>query len=287
MKNSKTIAITALSLMICATGSSLAVYAATNTTTKAAESTVETDTAKAKSESSTDSGKTHSKRMGGYVDTLTVAASVLDQTEAEIKTALGDSGTIGDLLIKAKKLDAFKTAYLKEAKKNLDAAVTAGTITQTEADEKYKSYQERMAEYDGSAALKGESKGGSKRDHKGGRSHSNVNVVSIAATVLDKTEAEIKTEVGETGKIGDLLIAANKLEAFKKAYLSALSTELKASVTAGSLTQEQADEKYATEKEKMAAYDGTTHLCGGKGHGGSKGQRGNSEALETNTTDNI
>ena len=32
------------------------------------------------------------------------------------------------------------------------------------------------------------------------------------------------------------------------------------------MTQDEADAKYASEKEKIDAYDGTAHLCGGKDH---------------------
>ncbi len=92
-----------------------------------------------------------------------------------------------------------------------------------------------------------------------------VNVLSLAASVLGKTEDEVK-EVVKTGKVGDLLVAVGKVEEFKTKYLEEVKQKLDAAVTEGKITQEQADEKYATSQEKMSTYDGTTHLCGGIDH---------------------
>jgi len=122
---------------------------------------------------------------------------------------------------------------------------------------------------DGSAAIDSakasQNTDSSKKGHKGKKAGVHVNVISVAASVLGKTEEEVKTSV-KAGKVGDLLAAAGKVEEFKTAYLDQLKTRLDAAVTAGTLTREQADEKYASGKEKMDAYDGTTHLCGGKDH---------------------
>ena len=92
-----------------------------------------------------------------------------------------------------------------------------------------------------------------------------VNAVAVAAQVLGKTEDEVKEAV-KTGKVGDLLLTANKVDAFKTAYLAAAKEKLDAAVETGALTQTQADEKYAEAQDKMKDYDGTQHLCGGKDH---------------------
>jgi hypothetical protein len=93
----------------------------------------------------------------------------------------------------------------------------------------------------------------------------NVNVISVAAAVLEISEDEVRSAV-KTGKVGDLLIVAEKVAAFKAAYLIETKSKLDAAVTAGTLTQEQAETKYMEAQEKMEAYDGTTHLCGGADH---------------------
>ena len=102
----------------------------------------------------------------------------------------------------------------------------------------------------------------------GGKSKGvHVNVLSVAASVLGIDKAEIKETIKD-GKVGDLLIAADKVDDFKIAYLSELKSKLDAAVKTGTLTQEQADKKYESEKNKMDNYDGTTHLCGNDHHAG-------------------
>jgi hypothetical protein len=103
------------------------------------------------------------------------------------------------------------------------------------------------------------------KDHSGGKSDARVDVISAAASVLGKTEEEVKESV-KTSKVGDLLVEAGKVDEFKAAYLAEAKSKLDAAVTVGSLTQEQADEKYAEAKDKIDAYDGTMHLCGGADH---------------------
>ena len=115
---------------------------------------------------------------------------------------------------------------------------------------------------------------------------SHVNVIKIAASVLGQTEDDVKAAV-KTGKVGDLLISAGKVDEFKTAYLTELKSKLDAAVSAGTLTQEGADEKYASGKEKMDAYDGTTHLCGGSDHSKMFEKKGNQKSdggSETATT---
>ena len=101
------------------------------------------------------------------------------------------------------------------------------------------------------------------KDHKNHSVHADV--LTVAASVLEMDKEEVKEAV-KSGKVGDLLIAAGKLSEFKAAYLSEFKTKLDAAVAAGKLTQEKADGKYGSEKTKIEAYDGTTHLCGNGDH---------------------
>lgn len=108
-----------------------------------------------------------------------------------------------------------------------------------------------------------------------------VSAISVAATVLGKTEDEVKESVKD-GKIGDLLIAVSKVDEFKAAYLAEMKTKLDSAVKSGTLTQTQADEKYAETEAKMKAYDGTTHLCGGSDHSKmSEKQESNKQSTQT------
>jgi len=201
-----------------------------------------------------------------HVSATGIAASVLGKTEDEVKEAVKSGTSLYQQLTDTGKLDAFKTAYLAELKTKLDAAVTAGTLTQTEADAKFTSKQAEITAWDGTSEL---SKGGKDKGEKGkggeAKDSTHVNVIKVAASVLGKTEDEIKESV-KSGKVGDLLVAAGKVDEFKTAYLAEAKSKLDVAITAGTLTQAQADEKYTAEKTKMDAYDGTTHLCGGKDH---------------------
>ncbi len=123
------------------------------------------------------------------------------------------------------------------------------------------------------------------RGSRGQKDGTHVDVLSVAASVLGKTVDEVKEAVKD-GKVGDLLIAANKVEAFKEAYLAQAKSKLDAAVAAGTLTQEEADVKYAKAEEKMTAYDGTQHLCGGKDHSKMFEKRNRQESpSETNSAD--
>lgn len=214
------------------------------------------DTASVASSDETDS-KAKSK-SGVHVRATSIAASILSKTEDEVREAVESGTSLGQQIINAGKLDDFKAAYLAEYKSKLDAAVTDGTLTQTEADEKYASKQAEINAWDGSTELS-KGKSGNAKDS------TRVDVMKIAASVLGKTEEEIKESV-KSGKIGDLLVAAGKVDAFKTAYLSEAKSRLDAAVADGTLTQAEADEKYAAQKEKMDSYDGTSHLCGDKDH---------------------
>jgi len=91
---------------------------------------------------------------GYHVNVVAIAAQVLGKSEDEVKNAIKD-GKVGDLLLSAKKVDEFKTAYLAAAKEKLDAAVEAGTLTKAQADEKYSEAQNKMNNYDGTQHLCG------------------------------------------------------------------------------------------------------------------------------------
>lgn len=226
----------------------------------AASNDSSTEGADAKGSNSSASEKTKSNH-GVHVSATRIASSVLGKTEDEIRAAVKSGTSLGQQLTDAGKLDHFKSAYLAEYKSKLDAAVAAGALTQAQADQKYASKQSEIDAWDGSEELSKHGRGHSGKEHDA----TGVSVIAVAATVLGKTEDEIKQSV-KSDKVGTLLLEAGKLDAFKKAYLAESKSKLEAAVTAGTFTQQQADEKYAEEQTKMQSYDGTTHLCGGEDH---------------------
>lgn len=141
-------------------------------------------------------------------------------------------------------------------------AATGDDATQTPATAEATATEQ--PESDAGAQDKTTEDSGAKRS-RSGRKSGRVNVISVAAEVLDMDRDEVKESV-KTGKVGDLLIAADKVDEFKAAYLETAKTKLDEAVAAGSVTQAEADEKYAEYEQKMAGYDGTEHLCGNSDH---------------------
>jgi hypothetical protein len=128
------------------------VYAAAADTTASETTTT--------SETTTPPQKKKSKKFGHVkVNVLAVAASVLDVSQDELQVSL-KSRDLGEILLEAGKLDAFKAAYLETAKTNLTAAVADGRLSQEQADEKYARVQTKIAAYDGTAPLFGPKKNG-------------------------------------------------------------------------------------------------------------------------------
>jgi hypothetical protein len=66
---------------------------------------------------------------------LTAAAAYLGMTEAELRTQLAGGKTLADVAkAKGKSVDGLVSALVTDEKKELDAAVKAGRITQSQAD---------------------------------------------------------------------------------------------------------------------------------------------------------
>jgi hypothetical protein len=105
-----------------------------------------TTTTTAPADQGTDAGADHEGRGGRGVD-LSAAATALGITEDELRTALQDGKSLADVAAdqgvdKQKVIDALVAA----AKERLAAAVTAGDLTQAEADERSADLEARITE---------------------------------------------------------------------------------------------------------------------------------------------
>lgn len=147
----------------------------------------------------------------------------------------------------------------------LTMGVGATALAATEETPAAETQQVTEASEDSSASAAETDKPERSASRKGRKGSGGVNVISVAASVLDMEKDEVKEAVKDA-KVGDLLLAENKLDEFKQAYLDTAKTKLDEAVAAGSKTQAEADEKYAEYEQKMAGYDGTTHLCGKADH---------------------
>lgn len=167
------------------------------------------------------------------------AAKRLDVTPAELSAAL--QGAYGD---------------------RLDAAVAAGKITKEQAD----AMKQRSKE--GGLPLFG---GG----HDGGFAHHGPPSLATAATYLDLTEAELRTELESGKSLAQIAKAKNKsVDGLKTTLATEMRKKLDAAVKAGGLTQASADELQARMAEHL---DDLVNGTGGPGRhhdGDSRGWGG-------------
>ena len=209
-------------------------------------------------------GGGHGGPGGLDADDLTAAAGALGMTEADLTTALQGGKTVAAVADdKGVDLQKVIDAIVAADKAEIDAAVTAGTMTQAQADE-------RLANLDRARDRRGQ-----RRGRRTGRPRRlgprwpgglDADDLTAAAGALGMTEADLTTALqgGRGGrgrhdkgvdlqKVIDAIVAADK-------------AEITAAVTAGTMTQAQADERLAN----LAAHvtDEVNGVAGGPGgHG--------------------
>jgi hypothetical protein len=148
-------------------------------------------------------------------------AKRLDVSPAELKAAL--QGAYGD---------------------RLDAAVAAGKITKAQADA-----MKQRSEAGGPPPLGGFGHFGGPR---GGFGHRSPPSLAAAATYLDLTEAELRTELMSGKTLAQIATAKKKSVAdLKEALAAETKKKLDAAVKAGRLTQAQADKWLAQTTEHL------------------------------------
>jgi hypothetical protein len=171
-------------------------------------------------------------------------AKRLDVSPAELKAAL--QGAYGD---------------------RLDAAVAAGKITKAQADA-----MKQRSKAGGPPPFGGFGHFGGPR---GGFGHRSPPSLAAAATYLDLTEAELRTELVSGKTLAQIATAKKKSVAdLKEALAAETKKKLDAAVKAGRLTQAQADKWLARTSEHLddlvngKAGPGRDHLGGGHRWGG-------------------
>lgn len=100
------------------------------------------------------------------------------------------------------------------------------------------------------------------------------------AGITGRTEESIISEKQESGKTyGTIAAEAGKLEEFQAEMLELRKENLAAQVTAGTMTQERADEILKTIEENQATCDGTGTARIGQGTGARFGSSGAGQGL--------
>jgi hypothetical protein len=226
----------------------------------------------------------HRGGRGGFdAADLTAAAKALDMTEADLTAALTSGKTPAEIA-KAQGVDLQKVidAIVAADKAEIAAAVAAGTMTQAQADERLANLTAHVTDEVNRLAGGPGGHGGPGAEGMGKGSHGGPGAddVTAAAKVLGMTDADVTTAL-QSGKTLATLATDKGVDLPKviDAIVAADKTEIAAAVTAGTMTQAQADERIAN----LAAHvtDEVNGVAGGPGgpggrggHGGEGGGRG-------------
>jgi hypothetical protein len=203
---------------------------------------------------------------GGMVllrpETTEAAATYLGLTAAQLHEQLRSGKTLGDIAkAQGKTADGLKAAVTAAWKKDLDAAVKAGKLTQAQADERLKELGERIddaiagtlrvAPAPGARGLPGFGKHllpGLGRGGFGIRSEP----LRAAAAYLGLNAAQLREQLASGKSLAEIAKAKGKTAAgLKAAMAAALKTHLDAAVKAGKLTRAQADDVLSAHTQRL------------------------------------
>jgi len=201
---------------------------------------------------------------------LTTIATALKMTETDLQSALQSGKTVAALATeKGVALQTVVDALLAEQKARLQQAVTDGRLTQAQADARLAELQTQLPTQLSTTFTPGQRGGG--RGMPGGFGPGVA--LTTVATTLGVTESELTTALQAGKSVADVNTEKNvSLETVITTIVAEQKTVLQQAVTAGRLTQEQADQQLA---RLQANLPHLLSLKGGLGHGfGGPGGRG-------------
>jgi hypothetical protein len=180
---------------------------------------------------------------GGGGDELAAAATYLDVTEANLLTSLQSGKTLAQVAgaTSGKTVVGLIDALVAAEKTELAAAVAAGRITQSQADQMTAGLTAHVtAEVNGTRSAHG-------HDGPGGFSHGGPgggDELTAAATYLGVTEAALTTQLQAGKTLAQVATATSgkSTAGLIAALVAAEKTELATAVTAGTITQAQSDQ---------------------------------------------
>lgn len=192
---------------------------------------------------------------------LTTVAQALSMTEAELRAELQAGKSVADVAsAKSVALQTVVDAVIAEQTATLKAAVEAGRITQAQADAILANLRITVPAQlqvrpvvglkDQGFGMKGRDRGHGGR--KGGFSVQTGASLNTIATSLNMTAAELRAELQAGKSVADVATAKGvALDTVIAAIVSEQTTRLSAAVTAGRITQAQADAAIANLKENL------------------------------------
>lgn len=186
---------------------------------------------------------------GGHGGDLAAAATYLGVTQADLLTSLQSGKTLAQVAgaTNGKTVAGLIDALVAAEKTELAAAVTAGEITQAQADQMTATLTAHVtAEVNGTRPARG----------PGGLGHgARGDELTAAATYLGVTETALTTQLqaGKTlAQVADAT-SGKSTAGLIDALVAAEKTELAAAVTAGTITQAQSDQIASTLTARFTA----------------------------------
>ena len=203
---------------------------------------------------------------GGRGDDLAAAATYLGITQANLLTSLQSGKTLAQVTAATdgKTVAGLIDALVAAEKTELAAAVTAGEITQAQADQMTTTLKAHVtAEVNGTRPARGAGGPGGPGHGPGGGDE-----LTAAAKYLGVTEAALTTqlEAGKTLAQVATATSGKSTAGLIDALVAAEKVELAAAVTAGTITQAQSDQIATTLTARFTALVNATRPAH-DGHG--------------------
>lgn len=205
--------------------------------------------------------------FGGHGLSLATIAKALNMSETDLQTALQGGKTVADVA-KAKGVDlnTIVNALVAEQQTNLQQAVTAGRLTQAQADA-----QLAQLKTDLPTRL---SQPFPAQTHEFGGIGGVGSLTTIAKT-LGISESELTTALQSGQSVADVAAAKNvDLNKIVDQLVAEQTTNLTQAVSARRLTQQQADQMLATLKANLPHLLSLKYGFGGPGFGFGRHQHG-------------
>jgi hypothetical protein len=190
-------------------------------------------------------GKGGKGGIGGRGMNAAIVAKALGIDEAALRTELEAGKSVADLAsAKGVALDTIVNALIEDQTAQLKTAVAAGTLTQAQADGLIANAKVTLPGHLQTRRVQGLPDHGRGGPGMGERRGGAIigQATTVAAKALGMTEAELRTELQAGKTIAALAQSKNvALSTVSDALLAEAKTRAAAAVTAGTLTQAQAD----------------------------------------------
>jgi hypothetical protein len=213
----------------------------------------------------------HGGKLGGGKGMNTaVVAKALGIDEATLRSELQAGKSVADLAAsKNVSLDSIVSALVDAQTAQLKQAVTDGKLTQAQADGLLANYKATVAGHLQVRHVQGLPGRSGRHDGWQRRDAIMEQATTVAAKTLGMTEAELRTEMQAGKTIATVAQSKNiALSTISDALLAEAKTRTAAAVTAGTLTQAQADALLAQAPTAIERFLNTSRPLRGPGRGG-------------------